>query len=200
MFAGQSPGRGDVNRGAGGDGAPGADAADEEPQAEIEVPIPIAAMARNIAEPPTALPMAARNSRRAIPPCLSDTRSPDRRIPGWTPNYRANSIYRGPGDARRESSHRTSALRNRVSCALTTHDRVNTRQDRKILFILRALIGIFAAATLQERSIASHAYARARCCTLIGLALRDNAGERLRQKKTGHEGRSKGGRIRVIRD
>jgi len=101
MLAGQSPGRGDVSRGAGGDAAPGADAADEEPQAEIEVPIPIAAMARNMAEPPTALPMAARNSRRAIPGCLSDTRSPDRRIPAWTPNYRSNSNYRGRGDAKR---------------------------------------------------------------------------------------------------
>ena len=73
MFAGQSPGLGDVSLGAGGDGPSGADAADEEPQADMELAIPIAAIARNMAEPPTALPMAARNSRRAIPGCLSDT-------------------------------------------------------------------------------------------------------------------------------
>ena len=71
MSCGQSPGRGDADRGTGGDGVPGAEAADEEPQAEIDVPMPIAAIARNIAEPPTALPMAARNSRRGMPRYLS---------------------------------------------------------------------------------------------------------------------------------
>ncbi len=51
--------------GSGGFGAaPGA--ADDEPQAASEVPIPIAAIVRNIAEPPTALPMAVKNSRRRM--------------------------------------------------------------------------------------------------------------------------------------
>lgn len=101
IFGGQSAGRGESGRGAGGDGAAGAEAADEEPQAEIEVPIPIAAIARNMAEPPTALPMAARNSRRAMPAYLSGMRSPHVRIPGKTANYGMNSCYSGPGAAKR---------------------------------------------------------------------------------------------------
>lgn len=54
---GQSPGRGDCIRpgGGGGGGSTGGDdgAAEDEPQAESVVPIPIAAIALSIAEPPT---------------------------------------------------------------------------------------------------------------------------------------------------
>ena len=73
-FAGQSPGRGDVIRGAGGGGGEGAGAGapDEEPHADMDVAMPIAAMARNIAPPPTALPTEARNSRRAMRGSVSD--------------------------------------------------------------------------------------------------------------------------------
>jgi len=54
--------------GSGGGGGIGAvpGAAEDDPQLASEVPIPIAAMVRNIAEPPTALPMAVRNSRRRM--------------------------------------------------------------------------------------------------------------------------------------
>jgi hypothetical protein len=73
-FGGQSSGRGD-NMLDGGSGC-GArfDAAEDEPQPAIVAPIPIAAIARNMAEPPTALPIPARNSRRPIPGILSDIR------------------------------------------------------------------------------------------------------------------------------
>jgi hypothetical protein len=50
--------------GGGLDAAPGA--ADDDPQLESEVPIPIAAIVLNIAELPTALPTAVRNSRRRM--------------------------------------------------------------------------------------------------------------------------------------
>lgn len=71
---GQSPGRGDCKPPAGGGGGgggggpppPGADCAEDDPHAASDVLIPIAAIVRNIAEPPTALPIAVRNSRRAI--------------------------------------------------------------------------------------------------------------------------------------
>jgi len=63
---GQSPGRGDCNPGGGGGGGFGAvpGAAEDEPQLASEVPMPIAAIVLNIAELPTALPTAVRNSRR----------------------------------------------------------------------------------------------------------------------------------------
>jgi len=51
--------------GAGGFGAI-AGAAEDDPQLASDVPIPIAAIVLNIAEPPTALPMAVRNSRRRM--------------------------------------------------------------------------------------------------------------------------------------
>lgn len=69
---GQSPGRGDCipGGGGGGGGAGGfgaaAGAAEDDPQAASEVPIPIAAIVRSIAELPTALPIAVRNSRRLM--------------------------------------------------------------------------------------------------------------------------------------
>jgi len=70
-FAGQSPGRGDGRPpggggdvGGGGGGVPGD--ADDDPQAESVVPIPIATMVLSIAEPPTARPIDARNSRRVL--------------------------------------------------------------------------------------------------------------------------------------
>jgi hypothetical protein len=59
---GQSPGRGDCKPGGGGGGGFGA--ADDDPQLASEVPMPIAAIVLNIAELPTALPTAVRNSRR----------------------------------------------------------------------------------------------------------------------------------------
>ena len=66
-LAGQSPGRGDINRPGGGGGGTGREgAADEEPQAFKAVPMPIAAIVRSIAEPPTARPTEARKSRLAI--------------------------------------------------------------------------------------------------------------------------------------
>lgn len=65
-LAGQSPGRGDTNLPGGGGGSGRAGAADEEPQAFKAVPMPIAAIVRSIAEPPTALPMEVRKSRLAI--------------------------------------------------------------------------------------------------------------------------------------
>lgn len=75
-FGGQSPGRGDAGRGAGGGEGGGTGvagvAADEEPQPAAALAIPIAAMARNMAEPPTARPMEARNSRRAMRGSASD--------------------------------------------------------------------------------------------------------------------------------
>ena len=53
--------------GGGGDGTGlGTGAAEDEPQADRDVPMPSAAIARSIADPPTALPIEARNSRRAI--------------------------------------------------------------------------------------------------------------------------------------
>ncbi|MDH3988723.1 MAG: hypothetical protein OEV34_06330, partial [Gammaproteobacteria bacterium] len=66
---GQSPGLGDgIPPGCGGaggaGGAPGA--AEDDPQAARDVPIPIAAMVLSIAEPPTARPIDARKSRLAI--------------------------------------------------------------------------------------------------------------------------------------
>jgi hypothetical protein len=63
---GQSPGRGDCKPGGGGGGGFGAmpGAAEDEPQLASEVPMPIAAIVLNIAELPTALPTAVRNSRR----------------------------------------------------------------------------------------------------------------------------------------
>ena len=70
MFGGQSPGRGEAGLGAGGGEGGGtgacAGSADDEPQPAAALAIPIAAIARNIAEPPTARPMDARNSRRAM--------------------------------------------------------------------------------------------------------------------------------------
>jgi hypothetical protein len=79
-LAGQSPGRGDCVRGGdggdgGGVGAVGG-AADDEPQLESEIPIPIAAIVLNIAELPTALPTALRNSRRLMSLRSDVTRSP----------------------------------------------------------------------------------------------------------------------------
>lgn len=74
-LGGQSPGRGDIILGGGGGfgaGGLGAGAAEEEPQAATVDAIPIAAIARNIADPPTALPMAVRNSRRAMRGSVSD--------------------------------------------------------------------------------------------------------------------------------
>ena len=70
-FGGQSSGRGESGRGAGGGGGGDVevDAADEEPQPAAVVLIPMASIARSMAELPTALPIAARNSRLAIP-CL----------------------------------------------------------------------------------------------------------------------------------
>ena len=69
-LAGQSPGRGDTGRPAGGGGGSGAgggaDWADDEPHADNEVLMPMAAIVRSIAELPTALPIDVRNSRRAI--------------------------------------------------------------------------------------------------------------------------------------
>ena len=56
-FGGQSPGLGEFGRGAGGCGEVESDAADEEPQPATVVLIPIASIARSMAEPPTALPM-----------------------------------------------------------------------------------------------------------------------------------------------
>jgi len=54
--------------GGGGEGGGGlgaaAGAADDDPQLASEVPMPIAAIVLNIAELPTALPTAVRNSRR----------------------------------------------------------------------------------------------------------------------------------------
>ena len=74
IFGGQSSGRGDARLGAGGGGGGGGrawfDAAEDEPQPAAVMPTPIAAIARNMAEPPTALPMPARNSRLAIPDFL----------------------------------------------------------------------------------------------------------------------------------
>lgn len=72
ILGGQSPGRGDIEGCDGGGivGRAGGDAADDEPHAETAVPIPIASIVRNMAEPPTALPTAVRNSRRAIPDFL----------------------------------------------------------------------------------------------------------------------------------
>lgn len=68
-FAGQSPGRGDGTTGSGfggGFGLPGpTGAAAEEPQLEIDVLTPIAAIVLNIAELPTARPIEVRNSRLA---------------------------------------------------------------------------------------------------------------------------------------
>ena len=67
MFPGQSPGRGDIMRPGGGGGGIGfLDSADEEPQALSVVPIPMAAIVRSIAEPPTARPTEARKSRLAM--------------------------------------------------------------------------------------------------------------------------------------
>lgn len=70
-LAGQSPGRGDFVPGGGGGAGGGGlgeepGAAEDEPQAESVVPIPIAAIVRSIAELPTALPTAVRNSRRLM--------------------------------------------------------------------------------------------------------------------------------------
>jgi len=68
-FDGQSPGRGEAIRPGGGGGAGGfigaPGAADDDPQALSDVPIPIAAIVRSIAELPTARPMEVRNSRLA---------------------------------------------------------------------------------------------------------------------------------------
>ncbi len=63
---GQSPGRGDCKPGGDGGGGFGAvaGAADDDPQLASEVPMPIAPIVLNIAELPTALPTAVRNSRR----------------------------------------------------------------------------------------------------------------------------------------
>ena len=70
-LAGQSPGLGDgmpPGGGAGGGGGGGGDpgAADDDPQPATVLPIPIANMVRNMAEPPTARPTDARKSRLAI--------------------------------------------------------------------------------------------------------------------------------------
>ena len=67
----QSPGRGEtIPSGGGGDGAGGLagapGAADDDPQAFNVVPIPIAAIVRNIAELPTARPIEVRKSRLAM--------------------------------------------------------------------------------------------------------------------------------------
>jgi hypothetical protein len=73
MLAAQSPGRAEVKPvgggggfGAGGGGFPSPGAAEEEPQAATPVLMPRAAIARSMADPPTALPSDVRNSRRAI--------------------------------------------------------------------------------------------------------------------------------------
>lgn len=69
-FAGQSPGRGDTIRPCGGGGAGGfvgaPGAADEDPQALSDVPMPIAIIVRSIAELPTARPIEVRKSRLAM--------------------------------------------------------------------------------------------------------------------------------------
>jgi hypothetical protein len=69
-FGGQSPGRGDkgLPGGGGGAGGTGGDelAADDEPQADSVLVMPIAAIALSIAEPPTARPIDSRNCRLAI--------------------------------------------------------------------------------------------------------------------------------------
>lgn len=81
-LASQSPGRGDCipgdEGGAGGGGGLGAapGAADDAPQLASEVPMPIAAIVLNIAELPTALPTAVRNSRRRNPVRSDFTPSP----------------------------------------------------------------------------------------------------------------------------
>jgi hypothetical protein len=71
-------------------------AADEEPQADNDVPMPIAAIVRNMAELPTARPIEVRKSRRAIRSWLEVINSPSRNLrnksghqemtllPGWT--------------------------------------------------------------------------------------------------------------------
>lgn len=64
-MASVAPGGGGGGSGGGGTGAV-TGAADEEPHADIVVAMPRAAIARNMAEPPTALPIEVRNSRRAI--------------------------------------------------------------------------------------------------------------------------------------
>lgn len=66
LFAGQSPGRGDAVLGGGGAGGSGATgAADDDPHDETDVVMPIADIARSIAELPTVRPMAVKKSRRA---------------------------------------------------------------------------------------------------------------------------------------
>lgn len=68
-LAGQSPGRGEAIRPGGGGGAGGLigapGAADDDPQALNEEPMPIAAIVLSIAELPTARPIEVRNSRLA---------------------------------------------------------------------------------------------------------------------------------------
>lgn len=71
-LAGQSPGLGDMSLPGGGGGAGGAggwagpDDAEDEPQAARDVVMPMAAIVRSTAEPPTVRPIAVRNSRRAM--------------------------------------------------------------------------------------------------------------------------------------
>jgi hypothetical protein len=76
MFGGQSSGRGESERCGGGGCGDDGGAADEDPQAGNVEAIPIAAITRNIVEPPTALPIALRNSRRAIWCFLKDIVKP----------------------------------------------------------------------------------------------------------------------------
>ena len=80
-FGGQSSGLGESDRCGGGGRGDDGGAADEDPQAENVDPILIAAITRSIAEPPTALPIALRNSRRAISCFLTDIINPV--LPGY---------------------------------------------------------------------------------------------------------------------
>jgi len=72
-FAGQSPGRGEINADGGGGGGGGAggfvatpDAADDDPQLAVDAPRPIAIIVLSSAELPAARPIAVRNSRLAM--------------------------------------------------------------------------------------------------------------------------------------
>jgi hypothetical protein len=61
------------------------DAADDEPHADKDELMPSAAIVRSIADPPTALPMEVRNSRRAIFCSFACIFLLDPPIPGFGP-------------------------------------------------------------------------------------------------------------------
>lgn len=141
-FAGQSPGRGDVIIGAGGGGGGGAGgltgAAEDEPQADSEDPMPSAVMARNIAEPPTDRPIALRNSRRPMFAFVIIQASRDYDT-YWPPKFRVRTW---------------SGAHGQLSCSLVTIPGVATVSHRNAgRWLVTATVALFVTCGVRAETV-----------------------------------------------